>query len=178
MALGVSNVMAVNGPGNGLPTGTETNRFVHGPTSDARLNVVAGQAAPIGGAEKVETQQAVRPTPASSGASKVDLGSDRLTKEDMNKYPITGPDKFARNVALQNEHALEEHRAESVQVDKEDAARAVDAVNAEKVEARRSEVAMADERADVKRAELVAELFAEPSTDAVEPDNAPDAVES
>lgn len=100
MALGVSSAVAANSP-PAATTGTFATTGV-----EARFEPIVGDK-PAVRAEGTETRVAVRPTPTTASAVTVDLGSDRiLKKEDMNKYPITGPDKFAKNIELQNEHAM------------------------------------------------------------------------
>ena len=64
-------------------------------------------------ATTAETAQAVRPTPDSAGAVKVDIDPDRPVSDGQISYPITGPDEFARKVGEHTSYELQSAREEA-----------------------------------------------------------------
>lgn len=56
---------------------------------------------------KTELADAVQPTPATSPAAVIDFNKDRAVDTDMPQYPIFGPDKFARTMAIRNSEPVE-----------------------------------------------------------------------
>lgn len=63
-------------------------------------NDVQGKAS--GQAEKTQYSEAVKATPSTSSAIKTEFGSEPSVDLEMLQYPITGPDKFAKSVAVMN----------------------------------------------------------------------------
>ena len=83
-----------------------------GASADARRNADAGAVAKsVGGTtapvERLETAQAIKPTPIAASAVKVEM-TTVLSKEEFERLPITGPDKFAQGLAHMNK---KEHEA-------------------------------------------------------------------
>ena len=56
---------------------------------------------------KTERPDAVQATPASSPAAVVDFYKDRAVDADMPEYPVFGPDKFAKTMAIRNAEPAE-----------------------------------------------------------------------
>jgi len=75
-------------------------------TNSTQGAAVAGAArGPIGGSVQTETNQAIQPTPASTPAVKIDIGTERPANEGDLSYPISGPDQFAKSMAVRNQEA-------------------------------------------------------------------------
>ena len=103
MSIEIANLAA--GVSNSSPKG------VHLPTSSAPPNIQSAQVVPLSSdvqgkasseAEKTQYSEAVKATPATSSAIKTEFGSKPSVDQDMLQYPITGPDKLAKSVAVKN----------------------------------------------------------------------------
>lgn len=62
---------------------------------------------PSGGAETTERADAVKATPTSAPATIVDFNAQKPAGE-LPEYPISGPDEFARSMAVRNSEVAEE----------------------------------------------------------------------
>ena len=68
---------------------------------------------PVVPVAKPETVQAVKPTPASGSATRVDLNSESPSSgENITGYPVFGPDKLARYMAEQEQNKFFEQQIE------------------------------------------------------------------
>lgn len=141
----------------GNPAAQAGGSFDDNATEMARLRETAKAVASTqeeGGAKtskETETAYAVQPTPVSAKAVKVDLDSEKGSKDGVIQYPITGPDKFARTIAEAKTQAyIDEQReiasaaAETAMRGREDAGAKVEAEAA--VEVSDGRKAAAEER--------------------------------
>ena len=92
---------------------------------------------------KAETAQAVRPTPDSAAAVKVDIDPDRRPADGEISYPITGPDEFARKVGEQTSQARDSAREAAAEESRQEAA----------ADARSEDVRTADDAASASASE-------------------------
>lgn len=115
MSIGLVGAMGGGGP-PGVAMQNDPNSANNSNATQAAA--VGGSAnAPIGGSVKTETNQAVQTTPASTSAVKIDIGTERTAADGEIKYPISGPDQFAKTMAVRNqapEPVVEERPAELV----------------------------------------------------------------
>lgn len=106
MTFGLVNLLGGSGSSGGTSQGSgssETNSSNETSGTTGASGSTGGSSSE--GSTRTETAQAVQPTPVSSPASKVDLGSERLATEQVTSYPITGPDEFAKSMAVRNQEA-------------------------------------------------------------------------
>ncbi len=64
-------------------------------------------AAPPADAERTERRDAVQATPTTAPAVVVDFHKEQAMSTDMPEYPVFGPDKFAKTMALRNAEPVE-----------------------------------------------------------------------
>lgn len=108
MSLGIANAMA--GPASQAQMAA--NSPIETPSEKNAASKVAAlkqwaNSEPSSGAVKTERADAVQPTPISTPAAVVEFQKDRAFDTDMPEYPIFGPDKFAKTMAVRNAEPVE-----------------------------------------------------------------------
>lgn len=93
-------------------SGSDVKRASPAHRSERVNSGVMAAADPARPAQKAETVTAIKPTPASSSAVKVDMQIAAKAEEDFENLPITGPDKLARALAFQSEKRADEEKVE------------------------------------------------------------------
>lgn len=113
MSFGIASAMA--GPASqaqlAASSPIETPSEKNAASKVAELKQWANTEQPAAKAVKTERADAVQATPASSPAAVVAFNVEPVFDTDMPEYPIFGPDKFARTMAVRNAESVKEAEA-------------------------------------------------------------------
>lgn len=125
MSLGITNAVA----GATLPTQGGGSGPIETPSEKNAQAAVQSlkaynQPDPSGASVKTERVDAVQATPTSAPATVVDFYSGQSVDDQVPEYPITGPDQFAKTMAVRNAEPIEEPVAAKVEVETKEAAAA------------------------------------------------------
>jgi len=129
-------------------------------TNQARSATPIGASASAERAQAVQTETAVKPTPVTASATKVDFAAEReAVVVDYEKVPIGGPDNFAKSMAMKSAKA----REDAVAGDAAQQAKLTGAATEDKVDTQAAARVQADRGGDVEKgeAERTAQMFAD-----------------
>ncbi len=114
MSYGVASAMA--GPASqaqlAASSPIETPSEKNAASKVAELKQWANTEQSNGTSVKTERADAVQATPATSPAAVIEFNKEPAFDTDMPEYPIFGPDKFARTMAVRNAASMEEAASE------------------------------------------------------------------
>lgn len=94
-------------------SGSDVKRASPAHRSERVNSGVMASVDPTRPAQKAETLTAIKPTPASSSAVKVDMQIAAKAEVDFDNLPITGPDKLAKALAFQSEKRADAEKVEA-----------------------------------------------------------------
>ncbi len=109
MSLGIANAVAgaTQPPQGGASGPIETPSEKNADAAVLALKAY-NQPDPSGASVKTERADAVQATPTSAPATVVDFNKERPAGDQMPQYPISGPDQFAKSMAVRNAEPTEE----------------------------------------------------------------------
>lgn len=112
MNMGLGNIAMAQEASMVKPPGQSNGQV---DAQQARSSPSVGATASAERAQAVQTETAVKPTPATASATKIDFAAEReAVVIDYEKVPIGGPDKFAKSMAMKSAKAHEDAVSQDV----------------------------------------------------------------